>query len=371
MNTINNPKRPKAKSNEPSTDEVQDPYRKARVLRTRDELFEQPTAIMNSLTQELQHLTEIVSQLENRSFSRIIIIGCGDSWSVGVGMRLTFEKLLGIPTEPMQALDYCLYFSQTTNENTMVIGLSSSGTTTAVLDGLKKAQALGAFTIGVSNSEGTPILTDFNTHILVRATRKGWPTQASTAAMALLTQFAILLAKKWNHSDVYELENLQSDLDRLPLQITDLLQVSEEPIKTLAYSWVKAKLILFCGAGSNLAAANFGSAKVKELCPIHSLVVQMEEFHHYRTIKQNDVFILVSPDQTVTQKALDTAEIAIYDGGQILVIAPRNENRFGLFAENVVFIPEINPLLSPIIYSIPLQLFAFHLAMAKFEFNLQ
>lgn len=362
--------RPKAKAKEPSTDNPQDTHRKKRVLLTWEELQEQGVILDQAVKKERHHLQEIVVALHDREINRVIIAGCGDSWITGMGVRSTFEKLLKTPTEAMQAFDLGHYFYEAVDEHTLVIGVSSSGSTRSVLEALDRTAEKGAYTVGMSNTENSPIMVNYSNQILVRATRKGWPTQASTAAMAVLIQFAILLTQDWLTADVNLTESLNSDLAALPAVINHVISLSDGPMRELAQKWVKARYILFCGAGSNIAPAAFGCAKVKELSPVHAILIPLEEFHHYRTIKPGDPMILVAPDAVSHKRAVETAEIARYDGANVFALTPQGEQEISNFATESLGLTEVNEFLKPILYTIPLQIFAFYFALEKFEHNM-
>ena len=126
--------RPKAKANEPSTDAPHDENRLKRAKLTLDEALVQGGVIREALEVDKENIKEIAASLAPRTIRRVYILGCGDSWFVGIGVRLAFERLLGLPTEAVQALDFGLYYHETVDEETLVIGISSSGTTPAVAD---------------------------------------------------------------------------------------------------------------------------------------------------------------------------------------------------------------------------------------------
>jgi glucosamine 6-phosphate synthetase-like amidotransferase/phosphosugar isomerase protein len=359
--------RPKAKANEPSTDLPHDEHRLRRAKLTLVEALAQGEVIKNALSEERENLKKIAAALTDYKIKRILILGCGDSWFVGMGVRLAFEQLLGIATEAMQALDFALYYHETVDQETIVIGISSSGTTPAVTNALNKAHKNGAFTIGVTNMPGSPLASDYYESIYVRAIRKGWPTQASTAAMALLIGFAIELAHVWQSQPVSVIDSLRQDLDQLSNLVENVLDLANSPMEALAHQLVNTRYILLCGGGPHYAAACLGAAKIKELCPIHALTIPLEEFHHYRSLKPGDPLFLVAPDETSHQRALDTAEVGRYDGGQIFALVYEGEHAISEIASWVLKMPTINQLLAPILYSIPLHLFAYHLAIAKFD----
>lgn len=366
MNSTDFP-RPQAKANEPSTDEPHDEPRKKRGERTFAEAVQQGEVIKNALQQESENILQIISLLSNRTIKRVYILGCGDSWFVGVGVRLAFERLLAIPTEAMQALDFGLYYHEIADPQTLVIGISSSGTTPTVLQAMQKAHERGAFTIGVTNTKGSKMDQDFSASIFVPATRKGWPTQASTAAMALLINFALELSAAAGIKTPQELAQHRQDLENLPDVIQAVIDLSLHPMEQLARQLVSARYFLLCGGGPHYAAACFGGAKIKELCPIHAMTIPLEEFHHYRSLKPGDPLFLVAPDAPSHRRALDTAEVGRYDGGKIFAIVPEGEEEISNVAHWVLKLPHVNPLLAPIVYSVPLHFFAYYLAMAKFQ----
>ena len=362
--------RPAAKAKEPSTDAPNDQHRYQRSKRTYDEAIVQDQVIERALANEMQNLKNIAAALKEKRIKRIYILGCGDSWFSGVGVRYAFEKLLGIPVEPMQALDFSLYYHSTVDPKTLVVGISSGGNTKAVIDALNQAKTRGAITIGVTNTQGSPITKTFDHAIYVDATRKGWPTQASTAAMAILIQLALLLADKDRINNRNELKTLQEDLDAIPMIVSKVIKMADDPIKSLAEEIHKCRFMFFSAGGPSFAAAAFGAAKVKELCPIHAEAIPLEEFHHYRSLKPGDPLFLVAPDQESHERALDTAEVGTYDGGKVFAIIPEGEEAIKAAATWSLALPKVNPLLTAIVYSVPLHLFAYYLSMAKFENNL-
>jgi len=362
--------RPKARSNEPSTDQPKDPNRFRRANSTYEEAIVQDTIIQQAVETELQNILTIARALSSRKWKRVYILGCGDSWFAGLGIRLAFERILGVPTEAMQALDYALYYHETSDSDTLVIGISSGGNTPAVMQALQQARAAGAMVIGVTNNENTPITQEFEHSIYVRATRKGWPTQASTASMAVLIRLAIELSKASSSVSTDNALALQKQMETFPEIISKTIQMTDPLMKAMAKTLAQARFLFFCGGGPNFAAAAFGAAKVKELCPIHATAIPLEEFHHYRSLKPGDPLILVAPDHNSHSRALDTAEVGRYDGGLIFALVSDGEKEISDVVKSAVHLPAVDPLLAPILYSIPLHLLAYHLSMEKFNLEL-
>ena len=344
---------------EPSRDNAGDPHRLARVERTRAEMMAQGSAIANTLVIETKAVGLIAEQLIKREIGHVVIAGCGDSWHVGAAVRYAWESLTGASLEAAQALDYACYGAVAANPQTMVIGISSGGSTPAVLSALRAAKARGAYTLGVSNTPATAVLTEFDAALVVRAERKGWPTQSSTASMALL----IRLAQKWAGSK--DASASEAELDKIPALVDTLARTIDESVAPIAAEVASARLILFAGLGPNYASAAFGAAKIKELSPIHAIAMPMEEYHHYRAQKAGDPLILLATDPASYERALDTALASQAAGGWTMAILCEDQPEIETRVQHVVHVPKVRAELAALVASIPLHLFAYHFAKAR------
>jgi glucosamine--fructose-6-phosphate aminotransferase (isomerizing) len=347
---------------EPSTDDGRDPARAARVAKTGIEARSQSVALRTSLDRGRAGIETLADSLASRRFTRVIVIGCGDSWIVGMAVRAGFERLLQIPLEAAEAFDYAHYGAACANPESLVIGLSAGGTTQIVLDGLDRAQARGAATIGVSNTPGSTILTRYEGGLLVHAERRGWPTQSSTAAAALLLDLAVAVAAKRSPEAA---SAFRAELDRLPALFDQSLSILDPLTETLGASYAAARLILFTGAGPHFATAAFGAAKIKELGPIHAYAQPLEEMHHYRAQKPGDLLFMVAPDRASHARALDTAIVSKGIGGKLIALLPEGEAEIATLADHCLTLPLVDDALAPLLYALPLHLFAYHFATAR------
>jgi glutamine---fructose-6-phosphate transaminase (isomerizing) len=346
-------------TSEPSRDEAGDPNRLARIERTRIEMMNQGAAIAETVRAEADAIEALARFLHGREIRRVVVTGCGDSWFIGAGVRHAFERLIGVPFEAAQALEYAAYGAQVADPMTLVIGVSAGGDTPAVLSALERSRQGGATTVGISNREGSVILKHFDAGLVVHATRSGWPTQSSTAAMALL----IRLAERW--AQLSRPGGLGTVLDAIPDLVDGLAVALDEQMAEIGGELAAARLILFAGLGPNLAAASFGAAKIRELSPIHAFALPLEEYHHYRTQKRGDPLVLIATDWASRERALDTALVSQKMGGHTIAVLaddiPDIEDRL----DHVVRVPRVDSSLSAIVSSIPLHLFAYHFAKAK------
>ena len=349
---------------EPSRDDCDDPNRLARVERTRAEMMLQGAAVAATIAREHAAAEEVARRLRERAIDRVVIAGCGDSWLVGLGVRHAWESLTGWPLEAAQALDYACYGAAVANARTLVIGLSAGGGTPAVMDALAAARRRGAFAIGVSNTAGSPIVTGFDAALLVHATRTGWPTQSSTAAMALLVQLAIAVAEAKELSG--DAAAHRAELDAVPVMMDSLAREVDARMAAIAERFAAARIVFFAGLGPNLATAAFGAAKMKELSPIHAVAMPLEEYHHYRAQKAGDPLFLVATDRASYSRALDTALVSEKVGGRTVAIVADEMPEIARRVEATITVPQVRPMLAPLVATIPLHLFAYHFAKARF-----
>jgi glutamine---fructose-6-phosphate transaminase (isomerizing) len=348
-----------ALTTEHSRDEAGDPNRLARIERTRIEMMNQGSAIAKTVRAEANAIETLARFLRGREIRRVVVTGCGDSWFIGAGVRHAFERLIGVPFEAAQALEYAAYGAQAADPTTLVVGVSAGGDTPAVLSALERSRKGGAITVGISNRVGSAILKEFDAGLVVHATRSGWPTQSSTAAMALL----IRLAERW--APPSRREGPGTALDVLSGLVDKLAVALDDQMATLGRELAAARLILFAGLGPNLAAASFGAAKIRELAPIHAFALPLEEYHHYRTQKRGDPLFLIATDWASRERALDTALISQRVGGRTIAILADDIPEIERRIDHVVRVPPVDPILSAIVSSIPLHLFAYHFAKAR------
>jgi glucosamine 6-phosphate synthetase-like amidotransferase/phosphosugar isomerase protein len=346
---------------ESSSDAAGDPERFRRVALTNQEMMAQGDAIRATLSANAEPLVAIARDLAGRTIRRVAMVGCGDSWISGFGVRRAMERTLGAVCEPYEAFDFATYGLDVVDAETVVIGLSSSGKTEPVIDGLQASAERGAYAIGLSNTPGSPLMKKFPGALHIHATRGGWPTQSSTAAMALKLALAISIAKAKGR----DVADLSAALDALPAQVDAVAQAFYEPARALGERLARADLILLCGAGPHLAPAAFGAAKLKELAPIHAYAFPLEEYHHYRTQKAGDPMFLLAPDAASHARALETAIMSRGEDGFCIALVPEGETEIAEVANVAWRLPKVPDETAPIVYSVPLHLFGYHVAMAR------
>lgn len=353
---------------EPSRDTAADPSRLARVEKTRSEMLTQGDAIRKSLQANQSAIQSLAEQLQRRDVSRIVIAGCGDSWFIGTGVRYALERLIGVPVEAAQALDYASYGVEAADAGTVIIGISASGTTPVIVSALEKARAKGAFTIGLSNTPGSSLVSIFDAGLIVDATRKGWPTQSTTAAMAVIVSLGCAWAEKLDRKS--QAAAISAQHEQLPALVDATVAELDAQVEALSQRIAMAGLMLFAGLGPNYASAAIGAAKIKELSPIHAYAMPLEEYHHYRSQKAGDVLVLIATDEASSERALDTALVAEDVGGFLISVLSQPNAEIEARSQATFMLPQVPAELTAFISVLPLHLLAYHFAKARSEAGL-
>ncbi len=346
------------------TDDPRDPKRLARVLLTRGEMFGQPDAIRTTWRREGDAIRALARTLADRPPRRVILTGCGDSLAVMQAMRLLLETTLGVPCEPVQALDLAYYHSGTLGPGSLVVGLSSSGTTTRTVEAMLVARAHGAATLALSNTAGSALMTQADHCLLIHAERRGWPTQSSTAAMAVL---ALLGAEAARLAGRPGADALLSAIGGLPDMMAGVLRECDGTVAGIAAEEWPKRMFLYAGGGPAYAAAQFGAVKMKECSPDHAMAVPLEEFHHYNSQKADDPLFLLAPAGPSVPRARDTAEEGRRWRGRIISAVTKAETALDAASHHVLRLPALPESLAACIFTLPVQLFAYHVALEKFR----
>jgi glucosamine--fructose-6-phosphate aminotransferase (isomerizing) len=345
----------------PSNDPL-DPKLRFRVEATGPELFGQPAAITATLQLNAQNLDVIADRLA-AGVRRVVLVGCGDSLAVMIAARQALECMLGVPCEPMQSLEFAYYHAHLVGADTAVIALSSSGETTRTVEALLVAQHRGSYTVSLTNTAGSTLQSEADTSLKIEATRVGWPTQSSTAALALLLELAIRLGERRVPT---EAAPLRAAFDELPAVMAQVVDRIDPLIADITGYEVDAgvQTVLFSGAGPNLASAIVGAAKVKECTTLHAVDIQIEEYHHYNSQKAGEPLFLLAPSGPSVPRAVDTGTDALRWGGRLYVVTTEGEHAFDDLTGRVIGLPPVPEPLSPLLYLLPAQLVGYHLGLS-------
>ena len=335
------------------------------------EIYEQPRAIRETIGSRLSQdmkcdFDDINITKEYLSeISMIYIVACGTAMHAGLASKPIFEKLMHVPVQVDIASEF-RYREPLINKNTLLIFISQSGETADTIAALKKAKFYGCKTIAITNVTGSSITREAEYTIYTHAGPEiaVASTKAYTSQITVLTLLAIHFAEILE-TDVSELiKTLKNEILALPTKVTTVLE-NIDSIKDFAKKIYKEKDLFFIGRGIDYAAAVEASLKLKEISYIHSDAYQSGELKHgpIALIEDNVTVIGIITDRRLASKSISNLQEVISRGAKTLIITNYKVDE-KLFP-NIIHIPEIHPLLSPILSIIPLQLLAYYVAKEK------
>lgn len=333
------------------------------------EIFEQPKAVSDTLLgrfdlsgsvkcDELSHL--------NTDIERILILACGTAYHAGLIGKYALEDWAKIPVDVELASEF-RYRKPVLSKKTLVITISQSGETMDTLMALRHAQSLGAQTLSICNTMGSTIPRESDAVIYTHA----GPEIAVASTKALLTQIIALnviglyLAQMKKTLTSNELAELRNEMLALPNKIEEILE-TVEPLRAMTRGFKDSTSVLFLGRHVGYPAALEGALKLKELAYMHAEGFAGGELKHgpIALIEEGTPVIAILPPLTseISEKMRSNIQEVRARGAKVIAIADASTT---LEVPHLIRIPECHELLQPILSIVPLQVFAYEMAVAR------
>ena len=335
------------------------------------EIFEQPTAIRETIGSRLKlgentDFSDIeISKEYLSTINKIFIVACGTAMHAGLTGKKFIENLCNIPVEVDVASEF-RYRNPIINEKTLCIFISQSGETADTIAALKLSREKGAKTLAVSNVIGSSITREADYTIYTHAGPEiaVASTKAYTSQVVLLGILAIYFAEILESTDSKVLEDLKKDILDLPKKIETSLNTTEE-VKAFAKKVYTEKDVFFIGRGADYNVALEGSLKLKEISYIHSEAYASGELKHgpIALIENGITVISILTDENLVEKSISNIEEVITRGAKTFIVTNLDLQNSSL--DTIVKIEKTNPLISPILSVIPLQLLAYYISKEK------
>jgi glucosamine--fructose-6-phosphate aminotransferase (isomerizing) len=337
------------------------------------EIYEQPLAIAQTLEGRF-----INNRLQENAFGHnasevfdnikaIQILACGTSYHAGMVARYWFEKLAHIPCNIEVASEF-RYRHPVLAPDTLVVTISQSGETADTLAALLEAKKLGAkYSLAICNVPESSLVRESD---LVLMTRAGpeigvASTKAFTTQLATLMLLVIAIGRRFQMTELTE-QKITEELFSLPGKIEQVLKLDDE-IRVLAELFAEKQHALFLGRGTHYPIAMEGALKLKEISYIHAEAYPAGELKHgpLALIDADMPVVTVAPNNSLLEKLKSNIQEVSARGGQLIVfmdetlVTGRDEN------VQIVKVSQVGNEISPIVYTIPLQLLAYHVAVLK------
>jgi glucosamine--fructose-6-phosphate aminotransferase (isomerizing) len=335
------------------------------------EIHDQPTAISDTLMGRISlergdvDLDGIVLPLEQ--LGRITILACGTSWHAGLAGKYMIEQLARIPVEVDLASEY-RYRDPIVNAGDLVIAISQSGETADTLAAMREAQRLGANALALCNVVGSSIARAAD-HVLY--THAGpeisvASTKAFTTQLAMLAMLAVHMGRRTTRLDVAGARAVLEALSAAPELILQMTAYFPR-LREVARRYMNARDFLYLGRGLGFPVALEGALKLKEISYVHAEGYASGEMKHgpIALVDENMPVVVVALQGPGYKKVISNLEEVRARGGKIIALATEGDERIGGLADEVIRVPDVHPVVQPIVASIPLQLLDYHMADLK------
>ncbi|NHB59090.1 glutamine--fructose-6-phosphate transaminase (isomerizing) [Acinetobacter shaoyimingii] len=342
------------------------------------EIYEQPEAIQQTISQALNGnlLRDDFLKDANADFAKIQnvqIIACGTSYHAGMIAKYWFEQLINLPCQVEIASEF-RYRSPVIVNNTLYVCISQSGETADTLAALRDTQRratekkldIATFTICNVATSSMVRETDHNLLTLAGPEIGVASTKAFTTQLAALMLLVLKIGQVKNSIAQQQVSSIISDLWHTPKVILDTLQ-KDKAILRLSELFKEKQHCLFLGRGTEFPIALEGALKLKEISYIHAEGYAAGELKHgpLALVDNEMPVVILAPQDDMLDKLKSNMEEVQARGGELFVFADENSGIKEKDRQHVVYIPTINALLAPLVYSIPVQLLSYHVAVLR------
>lgn len=337
------------------------------------EIMEQPKAIQATISPRIQNgqivLDELnVTQEQLQQLDRIYVIACGSSYHVGMAAKYILERLLRIPVEVALASEF-RYSEPIVTEHTLAVVISQSGETIDTLAAMREAKRLGARILSIVNVVGSTIARESDDVLytwagpeIAVATTKAYSTQ-----LAVVYLLALDFAKKLGKLNETEYETLVAELEQLPEKAQMILDHTEE-IQYFASIYFNHNSIFFIGRNIDYAVGLEGSLKLKEISYIHSEAYAAGELKHgtISLIEDGTLVVALAGWNTLFEKLMSNVKEVKARGADVIGVATQTHARqLETQVDSALVIPDVHPMFLPSLEVIPMQLFAYYVALMR------
>ncbi len=336
------------------------------------EIYEQPAVMGDTLHAVLNpwngRITLPAMPFDPGQVSKVTVVACGTSYHAGLVARYWLEQIAKAPVEVDIASEF-RYRQAAMPRGGMALFISQSGETADTLAALRYARGQGQHIVSVVNVAESSVARESD---IVLRTRAGpeigvASTKAFTTQLVTLACLAIGMAAGRGAIDREREARLCHALTEIPSRANDVL-CHDEHIAGLAREVVAARDVLFLGRGTGYPIALEGALKLKEVSYIHAEGYAAGEMKHgpIALIDEHVPVIVIAPSDELFDKTASNMQEVIARGGRVIFLSDKKGvERLGAMAAATIELPEIDPFVAPILYAIPAQLLAYHVAVLK------
>ncbi len=337
------------------------------------EIFEQPRAVRDTLYGRVGledgdvYIAEInLDEKAVKKIDRIIIDACGTSWHAGLVGKFYLEELTGIPVE----VDYgseLRYRDPIVNERTLGLVITQSGETADTLSAMRILKKKGARLISICNVVGSMAARESDGVVLTHAGPEIGvaSTKAFTSQLIALLLIAVHIGRRNGHLSKQEATVILEQMIRLPLNMEETLEDLPEVLEEISKEMSNKRDFLYLGRGTCYPIALEGALKLKEISYIHAEGYPAGEMKHgpIALIDENMPVVALAPGGKVYEKMLSNIEEVKARDGIVIAVVDEGDDNLEEKADYVVHVPTVGEQVKPIMFTIPLQLLSYYIAV--------
>jgi glutamine---fructose-6-phosphate transaminase (isomerizing) len=336
------------------------------------EIHEQPAAVHETMLGRLDHDNRIRLDVEPpdddlRHVDKVYVVACGTSYHAGMVAKYAIEHWAGVGVEVEIASEF-RYRDPILTPHTLVVAISQSGETADTIAAATHARNQGAKVVAISNVVGSSLPRDADAVLYTRA----GPEIAVASTKAFVTQivaldiFALWLAQLRRALWPDEIADQMRRMEALPSLIEEVLE-SEQQLGELATLFAEAGYVMFIGRHVGLPIALEGALKLKEISYLHAEGFAAGEMKHgpIALIESGGPVVALATRGHVRNKVVSNIQEVKARGAVVLAVATQGDTEVKEHADHVIYVPEVHELLYPLLTVVPLQLLAYHVAVAR------
>ncbi len=336
------------------------------------EMHEQPKTVTDTISPRIKDNDIVIEELgmtdeEIKKLSRIHMVACGSAYHAAVTGKYVMEGIARIPVEVDLASEF-RYRDPILEENSMVVVVSQSGETADTLAALRESKKRGCKVLGIVNVVGSSIAREADNVMYTWAGPEiaVATTKAYSAQLVSLYLLALKFAMVKGSINQKDLQGYIEDIKKLPDQI-ELLMNNKERIQRFANRYIAAKDVFFIGRGVDYAISLEASLKLKEISYIHSEAYAAGELKHgtISLIEEGTLVAAVSTQPNLFKKTISNMVEVKSRGAFVLAVTTVGNTEIEKAADYVIYIPQTNAFFANSLAIIPLQLFAYYVAVGK------
>jgi glucosamine--fructose-6-phosphate aminotransferase (isomerizing) len=302
---------------------------------------------------------------------KVYLTGCGDSWYCGMAARLAFEAWAGIPAEAVQAMEFSRYLAQYAPQNSLVLAVSNSGRVARTIEAVVQANRRGLLTVAATSNLKEGISQEARHTIDLAYAERSFAPGTSSYMACLVVEYclAVYLAVVNGRFSEQDALNRLNEISALAEPMRSTIAANLELMEGLAQKInLKDNPIVFTGAGPNYGTAFFSMAKIIEATRAPAVGQEMEEWAHeqFFTANERTFTFLIAPPGAARERAIEQMAAVRAMGSTCVAVCHPDDTEVLAGADFTAPVyGQADELLSPILYCVPAELLAFHLALAN------